>query len=163
MTYFSKYLSIKPYISSCFLCGNQSPDPIADYLEEFLYCLVELKKDGYKCNEKTSNAELHCFAYDAPIRVALKCIVGHTGYNACEWCNIKGNWVSNKVTFDETGDFEMRTDEGFKNDLYSSHQKKVSPLIQRNICCISLFVPDYMHLVCLGGTRHVRPLSRKSA
>ena len=121
MTYFSKYLSIKPYISSCFLCGNQSPDPIADYLEEFLYCLVELKKDGYKCNEKTSNAELHCFAYDAPIRVALKCIVGHTGYNACEWCNIKGNWVSNKVTFDETGDFEMRTDEGFKNDLYSSH------------------------------------------
>ena len=71
--------------------------------------------------------------------------------------------MSNKVTFDETGDFEMRTDEGFKNDLYSSHQKKVSPLIQRNICCISSFVPDYMHLVCLGDTRHVRPLSRKSA
>ena len=52
--------------------------------------------------------------------------------------------------------FEMRTDEGFKNDLYSSNQKKVSPLIQRNICCISSFVPDYMHLVCLGGTRRIR-------
>ena len=95
---------------------NQKSDPIDDYLEEFLFDLVELSKDGYKYNEKTFNAELHFFACDTPVRVTLKGIAGHTGYNACERCNIKGNWVSNRVTFDEAGDFEMRTDEGFKNN-----------------------------------------------
>ena len=155
MAYFSKYQSIKSSIPSCFFCGNQKPDPIDDYLEEFLFDLVELSKDGYKYNEKTFNAELHFFTCDTPVRVALKCIVGHTGYNAYERCNIKGNWVSNRVTFDEAGDFEMRTDEGFKNNLHSRHQNKESPLIQRNIRCIGSFVLDYMHLVCLGITRRI--------
>ena len=161
MAYFSKYQSIKSSISSCFFCGNQKPDPIDDYLEEFLFDLVELSKDGYKYNEKTFNAELYFFTCDTPVRVALKCIVGHTGYNAYERCNIKGNWVSNRVTFDEAGDFEMRTDEGFKNNLHSRHQNKESPLIQRNIRCIGSFVLDYMHLVCLGVTRRILNFLRK--
>lgn len=148
-------------ISSCFFCENQKPDPVDDYLEEFLLDLVELRKDGYKYNRKTLNVELHFFACDAPPRVALKCIVGHTGYDACERCNIKGNWVSSGVTFDEAGDFEMRTHEGFTNKSYSSHQKKESPLIQRNICCIISFVLDYMHLVCLGVTRRILNFLRK--
>ena len=46
----------------------------------------------------------------------MKCTVGHTGYNVLERPNIKGNWVSIRVTFDEAGDFEMRTDESFKNN-----------------------------------------------
>ena len=95
------------------------------------------------------------FSCDAPVRVALKCIVEHTGYNPCEQCNIKGNWVSSRVTFDETGDFDMKKDQGFKNNLCSNHQKKGSPLIQRNIRCICSFVLDYKHLVCLGFTRHI--------
>ena len=41
------------------------------------------------------------FACDALARVSLKCIIGHTGYNACEQCNIKENCGSNRVTFDE--------------------------------------------------------------
>ena len=61
---------------------------------------------------------------DAPARVALEWIVRNTGYNACERCNIKGMWVSNRVKFGETGDFEMRADKDFKNNVYSSHQKK---------------------------------------
>ena len=137
-------------------CGNQKPDPIDDYLEEFLFDLVELRKDGYKFN-----VELHFFACDAPARVALKCIVGHTGHNAGELCNIKGNWVLNRLTFDVVDDFEVKTDEGFKNNLYSSHQKKESPLIQRSICCIILFMLDYMHLVCLGVTSRIFNFLRK--
>ena len=97
----------------------------------------------------------------APARVALKCIVGHTGHNACEPCNIKTNCVLNRLTFDVVDDFEMKTDEGFKNNLYSSHQKKESPLIQRNIYCIISFVLDYMHLVCLGVTSRIFNFLRK--
>ena len=37
-------------------CGNQKPDPIDDYLEEFPFDLVELRKESY--NEKTYNVEL---------------------------------------------------------------------------------------------------------
>ena len=49
--------------------------PIDDYLEEFFIDLVELRKDGYKYNEETFNVDLHFFACDAPVRVAVKCIV----------------------------------------------------------------------------------------
>ena len=105
-------------------CGNQKPDPIDDYLEEFSFDLVELKKESFKYNEKTFNVELLFFACVSPVRVALKCIVGHTGYHVRERPNIKGNWVSIRVTFDEAGDFQMRIDESFKNNFYSSHQKK---------------------------------------
>ena len=56
------------------------------------------------------------FACVSRVRVALKCTVGHTGYNVLERPNIKGNWLSIRVTFDEAGDFEMRTDESFKNN-----------------------------------------------
>ena len=38
-------------------CGNQKPGPIDDYLEEFLFDLVELRKDGHKFN-----VELHFVA-----------------------------------------------------------------------------------------------------
>ena len=49
----------------------------------------------------------------------------------------------------------MRTDQGFKSKLCSSHQKRESPLIHSNVCCTSSFVLDYMNLVCLGVTTRI--------
>ena len=56
---FSKCQPIKLCVSSCFYYENQKPDPIDGYLEEFLSNLVELRKTGYKYNEKTFNVKFN--------------------------------------------------------------------------------------------------------
>lgn len=42
------------------------------------------------------------------------------------------------------------TDEAFSQIKYSRHQNGSSPLIGAGIPCVSAFVLDYMHTICLG-------------
>ncbi|CAJ1074006.1 uncharacterized protein LOC128029257 [Xyrichtys novacula] len=51
---------------------------------------------------------------------------------------------------------EKRTDERFKTVRYTCHQKKkTTPLIKTGVGCVSQFVLDYMHVVCLGAVKRL--------
>ena len=45
--------------------------------------------------------------------------------------------------------------------FYEKHQKKKSPFVELDIPCVTLFVLDYMHLVCLGVTKRILRFLKK--
>ena len=118
--------------------GETKPDSLEDYLHDFLEELDLLKLNGIEFNSQKLSFDIKCFLCDAPARSFLKCIVGHTGYYACECCLMKGLW-SGRVA----------------NLQYSDHQKGASPLINHGIACVKRFPLDYMHLVCLGVVKRL--------
>ena len=58
-----------------------------------------------------------------------------------------------KVKFEETN--AQWTNEEFSTCQYPDHQHRKSILIDYGINCLSKFVLDYMHLVCLGVVRRM--------
>ncbi|CAC5387965.1 unnamed protein product [Mytilus coruscus] len=98
---------------------------------------------------------MRAFICDAPARAFLKQIKGHTGYFSCERCVIKGFWKNNRVTMHSCELYEKRTDELFSAQTYVNHQMGITPLVQHGIPCISSFVLDYMHCVCLGVVKRI--------
>lgn len=72
--------------------GTSKPSSVDDYLYDVLAELDIVKTDGIMFKERKYEVKLRCFCCDAPARSFLKCIVGHTGYFACERCVIKGIW-----------------------------------------------------------------------
>lgn len=44
----------------------------------------------------------------------------------------------------------LRSDDSFRQMVYTHHQIQNSPLSNTNILCIQDFTLDYMHFVCLG-------------
>lgn len=91
---------------------------------------------------------------DAPARAYLKCIKGHTAFESCERCLIKGTRVERRIIFGEQ-QCPSRTDDGFSRVEYRNHQTGISPFIAAGIPCVSSFVLDYMHVVCLGVVRRL--------
>ena len=71
------------------------------------------------------------------------------GYSSCERCMIKGSW-NGRVVFNDDDVFPQRTDADFNQMKYDDHQKGESQLLEIQFNCVSGFVLDYMHLVCLG-------------
>jgi hypothetical protein len=90
---------------------------------------------------------------DAPARAFLKNIKGHTSYSACERCSQSGAW-NGKMTFPEVN-AEKRTDASFDEMRDADHHKGRSPLSELGIGMVSMFVLDYMHLICLGVVRRL--------
>lgn len=131
--------------------GTSKPNSPNEFLEDFLNEVNFLQINGLEVEEKTFQFFLKAFVCDAPARAFLKCVVGHTGYYSCERCNIKGQYIDNRVVFLHDGSEIARNDQHFKQFLYHPHQKCISPLVsQLNFDCVSKFTLDYMHLVLLG-------------
>ena len=140
--------------------GPSKPRSVDEYLQDFLDELEKLQSDGIFYKERKLDVHLKCFCCDAPARCFLKCIVGHTGYFACEHCIIKGMW-NGRVVFNSVSNFAPRTDEQFNNCQYEDHQKAPTPLIGHGVSCVQQFCLDYMHLVCLGVTKRILFYLRK--
>ncbi len=134
--------------------GCSKPHPLSDYLEDFLAELDKIQVDGITHGGKRYAFKICCFSCDAPARCFLKCIIGHTGYFACERCVMKGSWEG-RVVYNVGEASELRTDDKFANCDYEHHQKCVSPLIGHNISCVQGFPLDYMHMVCLGVVKRI--------
>lgn len=66
----------------------------------------------------------------------------------------KGLWEG-RVVFNSHENFRARTDEEFSQVLYEDPQTIKSPLIDAGIPCMSSFVLDYIHLICLGVVKRV--------
>lgn len=143
----------KPFIVALY-CGNSKPDPVDDFLEDFLTELSYLTQNGLKLGEQLYNIVIKAFVCDAPARSYLKCTKGHNSYFSCERCLIKGKW-NGRVVFDGKEVVAKRTDDQFNNFQYPGHQTRLTPLVAHGIACISQFSLDYMHLVCLGAVRRI--------
>ena len=95
------------------------------------------------------------FVCDAPARAMLKLIKGHTGYFACERCEVEGTLQPNgTVVFDEF-DAALRTDQSFRQKTNEEHHHGSSLIETLPVNMISCFVLDCMHLVYLGVMRRL--------
>ena len=140
--------------------GKTKPAPVEEYLHDFLNELDKLKDNGILYDKRKITVQVKCFCCDAPARCFLKCIIGHTGYFACERCIVEGMW-SGRVVFNSDTDAPSRSDEMFSSCAYEIHQKRATPLIDHSVSCVRQFSLDYMHLVCLGVTKRIIYFLRK--
>ena len=108
--------------------GNSKPDSIEEFIETFLGEIENSKLHGIYHNDKHIDVKLYCFTCDAPARQLLKGTKGHTGYYACERCQIAGRRVENRMAFLNVHD-KSRTDADFNQRAYADHQVSYSPLI----------------------------------
>ena len=143
----------EPFIVAVY-SGDIKPTCPEEFLFDFLNEYNHLKTNGIRLDDTNYQVQIQAFVCDAPAREFLKRIIGHTGYFSCERCVIKGQWHG-RVVFNNASECPHRTEDHFNNQEYSHHQKAKSPLIDAGISCISLFVLDYMHLVCLGVVRRL--------
>ena len=135
-------------------CGKSKPESVDEYLKDFIEELINLKETGIIHQGKKFNVNVKCFSCDAPARAFLKCIAGHSGYNSCERCTIKGSW-SGRVVFTSREMQPKRVVEIFNDFGYKEHQKRTTPLIDAGVNCIGGFALDYMHMVCLGVVKRI--------
>lgn len=143
-----------PFVIALY-CGKTKPQSVDDFMREFLEEYRQLSHDGILYDGRKIDISIECFICDAPARSFIKCIKGHSGYNACERCQIKGEWKK-RITYFSKNRHQLRTDEEFQQLKYlGTHQTRISPLTEYGIPCVSTFPLDYMHLVCLGVVRRL--------
>ena len=118
-----------------------------DFLEEY----SRLKERSVAVNGVVFNIRLLFFTCDAPAQQFLKCVKGHKG----ERSEIKGESIDGRLVMAAI-DCPSRTDQLFNQYNYHPlHQLSRCTLPNYGILCISEFVLDYKHLVCLGVTRWI--------
>ena len=64
--------------------GKKKPEPVDDFLKDFLGEWAVIKSNGLDVNGKLYNFTIKAFMCDAPARALLKGIIYHTGYYSCE-------------------------------------------------------------------------------
>lgn len=143
----------KPFTIGVY-AGTKKPDPVFEFLEEFVTEARHLEKNGIVVGDKTCNFGIHSIVCDAPARALIKNIKSHSGYNACERCTQKGEWHG-KIVYPFASDSQLRTDMSFGEMRDSEHHRGPSPLNQLNVGLVSQVCLDYMHLICLGITRRL--------
>ena len=96
-----------------------------------------MKSDNICYINKIFSVSILAFICDAPTRSYLKCIKSHSGYNACERCQIKGRRVDNCIVYDnDEAVYRKRTDEEFIKYVYKDiHQNNISPLMELSFPC----------------------------
>ena len=150
-----KFGHFNPFIV-CIFHGNTKPHPLDEYLEDFLNELGDLIHNGLMRNRRRIRVHVKCFICDAPARAFLKCIKGHTGFYACERCDVRGYRRAGRTVFNFNALGNPRTEERFANFEYHPwHQHARSPLVDIGISCVAQFVLDMMHLVFLGIVRRM--------
>jgi hypothetical protein len=147
-----------PMIAALYF-GQNKPCPVEEFTEQFVEEFKTLLDTGFECNDgRRLPVALHSFICDAPARAMLKNIKAHNSLYGCERCVAKGSSQKGRTTFldDKCMDADLRTDEKFASLSYlHSHQNGPSPMSSLSEKCVSLFVLDYMHLVCLGAVRRM--------
>ncbi|KAH7965058.1 hypothetical protein HPB49_003106 [Dermacentor silvarum] len=142
-----------PFVVSVY-CGAGKPPCLQDYLEPFLQEVSDLISEGISIGDVHVRVSIGAMVCDAPARSYVKCIVGHTGYYACERCNQKGQHLENRVTFPRLH-AAARTNASFRSQENKHHHSGVSPFLSLDVDMIAFFPSEYMHLVCLGVMRRL--------
>ena len=134
--------------------GKSKPSSAHQFLADFVNEVDQLKTNGIQLGGKILQFNLKAIVCDAPARAFIKCTIGHTGYYACERCEIKGFSRNNRIVYDCCTQEDIRTSEKFNTLQYKKHQKELSPL-HSSIDCIHGFPLDYMHMVLLGVVKRM--------
>ena len=134
--------------------GKSKPSPLEDDLKDFLTEYKHLKDNGIVYKGQTYTVNIDALICGVPTRAYLKCIKGHTLYESCGRCIVRATRVTGRMVFTEQ-ECTSRTDDCFSRVEYRNHQTDVSPFIAAGIPCISSFVLDYKHMVCLGVARRL--------
>ena len=106
-------------------CGKSKPASVDDYLKLFLQELNAILQNGIHINDANVKVRVHSFVCDAPARQYVKKVKGHSGYNACERCEIHGERNEGNepgIKFVDVKN-KLRTDELFRSESYGGHQK----------------------------------------
>ena len=129
--------------------GTSKPSSAEVFLADFVHEVVDLMRNGIEFQRTVIVFELKAIICDAPARSFVKCIIGHTGYSACERCEVRGERKQNRTVYDSYNDDPLRKVEKFNKLEYEHHQNDLSPLAPI-VDCIDDFPLDYMHMVLLG-------------
>ena len=130
-------------------CGEGKPEPLADYLHDFIQEVKILTRQGVTLNSFGIDQiqipfRISAFICDAPARAFVKCIKGHSGYSSCERCTQEGEYYEHRITFPDVN-FTLRTDEAFVKQSDEDHHNGVSPLLELNFEMVTAFPLDAMH------------------
>ena len=115
---------LDPFVIAVF-AGTEKPTPVGEFLYDFVEEIKILQECGITCNNKYYQLVLDAIICDAPARSMIKCIKGHSGYNACERCTEHGTYVENRVTLPGFSAPE-RTDSSFKEQTDEDHHTSFS-------------------------------------
>lgn len=132
--------------------GDSKPKNVTDYLEPFVEEIYPLLQNGVEVNGKKILVRIRCFICDSPARAFIKGTKNFNAAEGCQKCTIVGkySYISNTVVFTKINQLE-RTNDMFRANRYTDHQKNETPLIRLPIDMIKDFVvADPLHLLELG-------------
>lgn len=133
--------------------GNTKPIDANDFLKEFVCEVKDLIKSPIIIQSKSINVSIKYFVCDAPAKSFILNIKGHNGYSSCTKCTTEGEYIKNRICFNDLN-ASKRTDNDFKLKKDEDHHTGVSILEDiPNLGLVSSVPLDYMHLVCLGVMR----------
>lgn len=131
--------------------GNEKPQDVNIFLNEFVTDVVDLVNNGIETNGKTFSVVVKAFICDVPAKSFITCTKGHTGYASCTKCQEEGSYINNRVCFPNTDNLQLRTDQSFRLKIQEDHHTGTSILEKiPGFNMIENFPLDYMHLLCLG-------------
>lgn len=160
LTLCSQVHSKKVYPIGTFF-GKEKPKCPNEFLKQFVEDATDVSTNGFQ--NESIKISFSIFIFDTPAKAYVLFLKGHSGYDSCTKCKIKGKYVvpetkrknakkRGRVCFPGTGPFQLKTDEEFERKLYNEYDSDVEPIL-KNIPGFSFInsIPlDYMHLVLLG-------------
>ena len=149
-------INAEPFIIGLWVGSSKPTDP-NDYLEPFICEMGCLMENGLTFHGKDYTVSVKNFVCDTPARSFIKFTKGNTGYHGCDFCECRGRYFMNRVTFPDMNS-PARTDEAFASMQCSEHHRGQSDLQNLDIGMVTCFPLDYMHSVCLGTMRRVLSL-----
>lgn len=100
-------------------CAVGKSASLSSYLRPLIDELNDLLVNGLHHLGQRFEIEIASFCYDAPARALIKQIKGHTGYSACEKCEVYGTRFEKRTTFEELTAplrYELNDFQHLKND-----------------------------------------------
>jgi len=142
--------------------GYKKPTNSNVFLQPLINDLIDLINNDYIHNGNIIKVLLFALICDAPAKSFALCVKGHTGFNSCSKCLVKGTYINGRICFPCEKKYPLRTDEMFSVNAYKNFQ--ICNSILNNIpgfLPISKTSLDYMHLVCLGVVKKMISFGQK--
>ena len=141
--------------------GRKKPRDANEFLRPFVDEAIELCENGL--NDNTVKVSCEALICDAPAKSFAFYLKGHTGYDSCSKCLIRGEYATPKISmkngkrkgricFPGIGPFKLKNDDDFARNLYQDFDCDKIPILSSipRFGCISSVPIDYMHLILLG-------------
>ncbi|KAJ8677063.1 hypothetical protein QAD02_012850 [Eretmocerus hayati] len=148
----------------CIFYGNGKPKNFGEYFVDFILEMNHLMEYGLEIQQTLFVIQIRCFTCDKPATDAIKAVRGHTSFDGCGRCKVKGEKVDNVTVFLHLN-CEKRTAEGFRNFEDVNHHNGHSPLLALDppIDFVYMFILEPMHAIHLGVTPRLLSFLMKGA